>query len=250
MAAQPRPRIEGHEAIRFAGRRVNHFPHVQPQFVAHQSHFVDEANVDGAEGVLEEFDHLGRGCAGNGHGVIHDGSVESHGRFQASRRNPTNHFGGGLQGVIGAAGVNPFGREGEEEITADFLPFLLQDGQHHLVGRAGIGGAFQNNQLAFHAIFGDVFGGVDDVGDVGVFGFAEGGGDANGDGIHIVEQAVIYGGAETAVFNQLGNRFVGNVFDIALAIVQGLHFARIHINASDVEARLGQPDHKGQANVT
>ena len=39
--------------------RVDHFPHVDAQPVAHQRDLVDQADVDGAERVLEQLDHLG-----------------------------------------------------------------------------------------------------------------------------------------------------------------------------------------------
>ena len=49
---------ELHETERFAGGRVNHLPHVHAEALAHDRQFVDHADVDHAEGVLQQFRHL------------------------------------------------------------------------------------------------------------------------------------------------------------------------------------------------
>ena len=56
---RPGPGIERHEAERLGLGGVDHFPHVDAHAMAHQRQLVDQADVDGAEGVLEQLHHLG-----------------------------------------------------------------------------------------------------------------------------------------------------------------------------------------------
>ena len=60
VAADAGARRELHEAERLRRGRVDHFPHVDAQLVAHDRHLVDQADVHRAEGVLEQLDQLGR----------------------------------------------------------------------------------------------------------------------------------------------------------------------------------------------
>ena len=53
MTAQTGSRIKRHEAERLGLRRVDDFPHIDAEVVAHQRQLVDEPNVDGPKGVLE-----------------------------------------------------------------------------------------------------------------------------------------------------------------------------------------------------
>ncbi len=63
VPAQPGARIEGHEAERLGGRRVDDLPHVDVHLVAHERDLVHQPDVHAAERVLEQLHrlrHLGR----------------------------------------------------------------------------------------------------------------------------------------------------------------------------------------------
>ena len=89
-----RPRQELHEAIGLGRRGVDHLPHVELEALAHERHLVGEADVDRAEGVLEELDHLGGLCRRHRHRLV-DG-LESRGLLQDTLIVLTSDHGEGL----------------------------------------------------------------------------------------------------------------------------------------------------------
>ena len=60
VPAHARSRGELHEPERLRRRRLDHFPHVDTELVAHDRHFIGESDVHAAERVLENLHELGR----------------------------------------------------------------------------------------------------------------------------------------------------------------------------------------------
>ncbi len=60
VPAQTGAGIEGHETEWLAGRGVDDLPGIQSKAAAHHGDLVDQADVDRAEGVLQQLDHLRR----------------------------------------------------------------------------------------------------------------------------------------------------------------------------------------------
>jgi hypothetical protein len=60
VAAKAGSGIEGHKAERLRRRRIDDFPDVDAESPAHEGELVHQADVDGAERVLQELHHLGR----------------------------------------------------------------------------------------------------------------------------------------------------------------------------------------------
>ncbi len=70
------------------------------------------------------------------------------GQLGAARRQAAHDLGRVLDGELLVAGVDPLWREGQVKVLARLQARFLEDGQHKLLGRAGIGGALQDDQLA------------------------------------------------------------------------------------------------------
>src|SRR6266581_4240493 len=76
VAPQARPRPEGHEAEGLGGGGRDDLPHRDAELAAHDRELVDERDVDRAEGVLEQLDHLRRLRARHGDDARRDPRVE------------------------------------------------------------------------------------------------------------------------------------------------------------------------------
>ncbi len=59
VAAEARAGIKRHEAERLGGGGIDDFPHIDIHARRHDGEFVDEADVDHAEGIFEQLDHFG-----------------------------------------------------------------------------------------------------------------------------------------------------------------------------------------------
>src|SRR5271165_4734694 len=70
VPAHARTWIKRHNAKRLGKRGVEHFPDVKAHAVAQNRQLIDERDVDGAEGVFEYLDQLGRLGAGNGNDLF------------------------------------------------------------------------------------------------------------------------------------------------------------------------------------
>jgi hypothetical protein len=99
VPAQAGPRVEGHEPEGLAGGRVDDLPDVDAQGAGHEGDLVDEADVDGADGVLQELDHLGGLGRGDGDDVGSNVAVEAGGEVGAGWGDPPHHAGDGGGGM-------------------------------------------------------------------------------------------------------------------------------------------------------
>ena len=93
-------------------------PDVQAELVAHQQHLVGHGDVDGAEGVLVDLDHLGGLGGGDRDNRIERGGVECAPHRKALGRCAADDFGGVPGRPVGAPGIHALRREAEEEIPA------------------------------------------------------------------------------------------------------------------------------------
>ena len=59
VTAQAGTGVEGHKAERFGSGGVDYFPNVEIQAVAHEGNFVDQTDINRAEGVFQQLDHFG-----------------------------------------------------------------------------------------------------------------------------------------------------------------------------------------------
>jgi len=87
---------------------------------------------------------------------------------RCSLGQPADHLRRVGHRVVGAAGINPLRREGEIEVDPGLQARLLEDRGEALAGRAGVGGRFQDDELAGVALGAELGPDVDQIGEVGL----------------------------------------------------------------------------------
>ena len=241
---------ELHEAEGLAGGGIDHLPDIHAHAVAHNGKLVDHGDVDHAEGVLKQLGHLG--CLGGGDGVdvLKGSAVPGGGDLGAGGGDASHDLGGVAGGVIGATGVDALGGEGEEPILADLETVgFAQPGKEDLAGGAGVGGGFEDDDHAGMHILCQFIGGGENEGHVRVAGLAERGGDADGDGIHFLQDGEICAGSELTGLHQGQQPLGGDIGDVAFPCLQGSHLARVGVDAGDLETGFGEYDRQGQTDI-
>ena len=116
VAAEAWAWVEGGEAEGFGFGGVDDFPDVDAHGVGDDFHFVDEADVDGADEVFEEFDHFCDAGGGNGDDLLVDGSVGGEALFETGWGEAADDFGDAGAVEVGVAWVFAFRGEDEEEV--------------------------------------------------------------------------------------------------------------------------------------
>ena len=117
VAAHAGAGVEAHEAVGLGGRGVDDLPDVDAHPVAEHRQLVDERDVHRAEDVLEQLGQLGRLGPGDRHDLVADLAVERDRAVEARRRQAADDLRRVAQRVVGAAGVDPLGREGDVEVA-------------------------------------------------------------------------------------------------------------------------------------
>ena len=147
VAADARAGSEFHEAERLGGRGVDHFPHVHAQLVADDGHFVDQADVHAAEGVLQQLHQLGGLDRRHLHDLL-DRRLVERGHDAGAVGGDAAHDLRRVAGVPGrVARIDALGAEGEEEILAHLEPGLLERRLHHFARGPRIRGALEHDRL-------------------------------------------------------------------------------------------------------
>ena len=148
VPAQAGAGVERLEAERLGLRRLDHLPDVDAHPVVEDLQFVDQGDVHGPVGVLEDLARLGDLGRGDRHDADDDAGVERRGQLQARRVEAADDLGDRRGGEVRVAGVLALGAEGEEEVAAGGEAAGLQDRQDDVAGRAGVGRALQDDELA------------------------------------------------------------------------------------------------------
>src|SRR5215210_4594212 len=92
MPADSWARSELHKPEWLRCRGVDDFPHVHPEFLADNLHFVDESDVDRAESVLQQLYQLRRFRAGHRYDGVETRRVKRGGNFGARGCNSADHL--------------------------------------------------------------------------------------------------------------------------------------------------------------
>ena len=209
VATQPGAGIEGLEAERLGPGRLDHLPDVDPHAGVDHLQLVDQGDVDGAIGVLEDLAGLGDLGAGDGDDPDDHLAVQRRGELEAGRVEAADDLGDGGRRELGVARVLALGAEGQEEVDARPEPAGGQQRQDDLAGGARVGGALEDHELAGPQPLGDRAGRVDDVGQVRLARLGQRGGDADDDDVGLVEPAEVDGGLEEALPHRPDRRRAG-----------------------------------------
>ncbi len=148
MAAQARTRVERLIPKRFRCCRVDHFPHIDAEAVTQGLELVDQRDVYGTVGILEDFARLGRFGVGHGYHAVDERVVERDGHFRRIRVAAADDARDGFGLVGGVTGVFALWTEGEEEVAAQRQVRTRQQGQHHVPSRGRICRALQAHELS------------------------------------------------------------------------------------------------------
>ncbi len=190
VAAQAGPGIERLEAERLGLGGLDHLPDVDPHPVVEDLQLVDQGDVHGPVGVLEDLAGLGDLGAGDGHDPDHDPGIERGRQLEArgdrARRRPWGSSGRSSRGLPGSSRS---GLKARKKSVPARSPAGLEHGQHDLAGRARIGRALQDDELAGPEPGGDRPGRGGDVGQVGIAGLGQRGRHADHDRVRLVRAA-------------------------------------------------------------
>src|SRR5580700_10266729 len=260
VAAEAGAGIERHEAEGLGGSGVDHFPDVDTHAKAEEFEFVDESDVHAAEDVFEELGHFGGAGSADGNDASDDLPVKRDRRAAAGRIDAADDFGNLRQAELLVAGIFALGRKREEEIERHVFVFgagsdraaeaaLFENRENEFFGSAGIGGGFENDQLAADEIRLNGFSGVFDVTQVGLAIFVQWRGDANDDGVSFRELGEIGDGVEVAAVHELLDFRLGDVLDVGPAGVQHANFFGIGVESSDLVAGFSEAEGEREADV-
>ena len=173
MAAQTWPGGEFHKTEGLGSRGVNHFPDVNAKTVAHHGHFVDQADINHAEGVFEQLRHLGNFGGGDGDNGLQRAAVPGSRNFRTGIGNTADHLGGVNGRPVFPTRIHSFGRKCQEEVfTNDQIGIISQLWQQNFARGARIGGRFEYHDHARVHIFGKLRSHGENKREIRVTGFA------------------------------------------------------------------------------
>ena len=253
VPAQPRPRVEGHEAERLGLGGVDHFPQIDVHPLAEQLHLVDQRDVHAAEDVLQQLGQLRFAGPLHRHHLGDGAGVERAGHLGALARESAYHLGNRRGVEARVSRVLALRREGEEEVHARAQPGeLFQDGLHHFLGGAGIGGALEHHQLAGAHVGPDRARGVLDVRHVRLAVRVQRRGHAHDQRVGLGGLAEVQRRAQRLLLlpHGAGDALAGDVLDVALAPADGLDLPLIDVEADHRKALLAEGQGQRQAHVT
>ena len=251
VAAEAGARPEGHEAEGLGGRRGDDLPDVDAHGLVDLLELVDQGDVHAAEGVLGDLGGLGGAAAAHGHEGVDGLGVELGDGLKAGGGVAADDLGDAGDDAVRVARVLALGAEGQVEVGAGLeAAALFEHGAELAVRGAGVGGGFQADEHPLVQVRGDGAARVGDVGDVRLAVLVQRRGHADDDGLDIGADREVVGGAEVAAPDLLGDALGGDVLDVALAGVHGLHLAAIHVDARNIHPRTGELQAERQAHVT
>lgn len=243
---------EGVEAEGLGGGGADDAPDVDVHGGEEGLEFVDEGDVDGAVDVFEEFGGLGDLGGVDGDDVVDGGGVEGVGGAGAGIVEAADEARDGLGVEALSTGVFAFGGEGEEEIGGEgswARALGKEDGEADFAGGAGVGGGFEDDEGAGLEDAGDHAGGVLDEGEVGLLVLAEGGGDADADGVAGGEVGGVGGWGEARGAGEGLEEVVAEVLEVGAALFEEGDFFVVDVEGDDAEGGVVEGADEGEADV-
>src|SRR5262249_30239477 len=100
-----RSRVERHEPEGLGSGSVDHFPDVDPDLAAEESHLIGEGDVYVPEGVLQQLDHLGHARTGDHDDLLRHPAVEGGHQLGRPWGDPADDLGGAPEPEALVAGI-------------------------------------------------------------------------------------------------------------------------------------------------
>jgi hypothetical protein len=194
---------------------------------------------------LGQFRDLG---GGHRHDLIDGCRVKLLAHGETFGRGAADHFRDRARLEIRVAGILAFRRVDQVEILPDRQVPLEDEGLDDLVRRAGIGGAFQRQQLARAQMGRDLLHRADDEGQVGFAMLAERRGHADDDRVHLADPAELGGCLETG-FGHRRDAGAGDVADRAAALVQRGNPIGVDVESENTKAGIAEAQRQGNADI-
>ncbi len=155
----------------------------------------------------------------------------------------------GLRRVALVARVFPLGREGQEEVDPRREPALLEGPSYDLVGGTGVGGRFEDDELAAAEVQPDGLCGLPHVRQVRLLLRRQRRRHANEDRVGLVQPGEIGGRLETLRFARPLHARPVDVADVALASIEGRDLLPVDVEAEDAESLVDEGQREREADV-
>ena len=243
MSAKAGAGIKRMEAKGLGRGSVDDLPDIEVHAQAEHLEFVDERDVDAAVDVFQQLGHLSRRGRGDGNGAAEDRAVKARRRFRwpagRARRSPLEYRGGrpGYYPDLRA----PARRRPRirfrwhcrlSRCLEAGLVFFLQNRNQDFFGRAGVGRAFEDDDLAGSQMRRDGMRGIGDVAQVRFVILVQRSGDADDDRVHLADLRIIRRRLE-AVGLGGGDLLGRDAENISPAVVERVDLALIDVEAGD-----------------
>lgn len=249
MATEAGAGVKGGVAKGFGGGGADDFPDIKSHAIGHHFHLIDKTDVDGAIDVFEELGEFGDLGGADRDDFFADTGVKGDAGFQTGWGDTADEFGDVPGGESGVARVFALGGINDVEILADDETTGGDTGDDFFLSGAGIGGAFEANDLAFTEVGEDRLQGLDHVAEVRLMVLGKRGGDANDDGVGLADTGEVAGWLEPPRGHLVGDGGRLNVFDVRFAIAKGSDFGFVHIKAEGVKTLCGEVKNDGKTDV-
>ena len=241
VTAQPRARIERHETERLGLGSVDDFPHVDVELAANLRDLIHQADVHGAEGILEKLCGFCDPRRAHRMYVVDDLGVHGDGGFGRIRGAAADDLRDAAGIEMRVTRVDAFGRESKQEVRIELEARFLKEREHELFGRSGIGRRLQHYQLpAAHVIF-DSSRRRENVRDVGFVGRVERSRHADDDAVAGAKLPEIGGRAQSPRFDRGGDAAGRDVRNVAAAFVDRCGPRRVEIETDGTVAGIREP---------
>ena len=165
-------------------------------------------------------------------------------------RDSADNLGRVPQRKARVAGVHPFRRVGQLEVAAADQAARLQQRLQHLLRRAGVGRALQNDQHPRMQVLDNHARRLVDTGEVRLLGFGVRRGDADHHHVGLVQDGRVARRTKAPGIHQVGDVRVADVIDVGGAFEEAGDLAGIDVKAVDRKTGAGKGQGQWKADIT
>src|SRR5579859_3069398 len=246
------------EAKGLGRSRFDYLPDIDSHAQAEDFEFVDQGDIHAAIDVFQQLGHLRYRWSGDRDSAIKDAAIQRAAQFRGRSVQPSYHLRYVAARNRVVARIFAFGREGDVEFLIrggavsgglECARVLFQNGNEQLFRGAGIGCAFQHDELARFKVRSQAAGGGFDEAQVRPVMIIERGGHADDHRVHIRDAGKIGCGFE-AIGSRGLNLSPGNADDVRAAFGERLDFSFVNVEAGDLELLFAEQKRQGKANIS